>query len=267
MTSIRLLTFNIAHGRGLSLYQGFHSRSGIERNLNRIAELFREQAPDIAALQEVDVRSHWNCRINLLAHIKKAAGYSHAQEAIHTTRAGSKELAYGTGILSRFPITRSSVHPFGSRKLGEKGYQFAEIHINGLLIPLVNLHLDYRSRKRRIIQVEQLIAWLAENRSACTLPIICGDFNSTSKAETDAVQHLYTAVSTFDRYSLHPTNAATFPAQFPLRSLDFILLPSRFHMQSCSVVKCYLSDHRPVLIEFNAGPNDETNLPDQHRAT
>ena len=51
---IRFLTLNIAHGRGLSSYQGFHGVKGIERNLLRISHLFKREAPDIIALQEVD---------------------------------------------------------------------------------------------------------------------------------------------------------------------------------------------------------------------
>jgi hypothetical protein len=37
--SLRILTLNIAHGRGLSAYQGFHSQKGIERCLRRVAVL------------------------------------------------------------------------------------------------------------------------------------------------------------------------------------------------------------------------------------
>ena len=63
---LRLLTLNIAHGRGLSTYQGFHRARGIERNLLRIARLLDREGPDIVAMQEVDEDSHWNQRIHLL---------------------------------------------------------------------------------------------------------------------------------------------------------------------------------------------------------
>jgi len=42
----RVITFNIAHGRGLSLYQGFHSAKYIERNLARITSVLTEADVD-----------------------------------------------------------------------------------------------------------------------------------------------------------------------------------------------------------------------------
>ncbi len=62
----RVLTLNIAHGRGLSTYQWFCSAKRIGQNLGRISELLQEKLPDIVAMQEVDGDSHWNKRIHLL---------------------------------------------------------------------------------------------------------------------------------------------------------------------------------------------------------
>ena len=55
---LRILTLNIAHGRGLSTYQGFHGARCIERNLLRIARLLQREGADIVAMQEVDEDSH-----------------------------------------------------------------------------------------------------------------------------------------------------------------------------------------------------------------
>ncbi len=251
MATIKLLTFNIAHGRGLSFYQGFHSHAGIVRNLDLIADLFREYSPDIVALQEVDVRSHWNRRIDLLAHVKYASGYSFAEAGVHNRREGRHELAYGNAVLSRYPFVKSSVHPFGKSVLGEKGYMYTEVDVGGVPVPLVNLHLDYKSRKKRVDQVEQLISWMGGNGAGVgELPIICGDFNCTSKSESDGVAHLLRHVRIYDEYAIYPQKAATFPAHLPFRQLDFILLPSRFTKVKCRVIPCWLSDHRPVMVTF-----------------
>lgn len=64
--SLRILTFNIAHGRGLSLYQGWHREGTIRRNLDAIAQVIRSSQADIVALQEVDQSSHWNAHLDLL---------------------------------------------------------------------------------------------------------------------------------------------------------------------------------------------------------
>jgi endonuclease/exonuclease/phosphatase family metal-dependent hydrolase len=53
------------------------------------------------------------------------------------------------------------------------------------------------------------------------------------------------------RYTLHPpTGVRTYPALWPQRSLDFIFLPPACRVLHCHVVRCNLSDHRPVMVEF-----------------
>ena len=51
--TLRILTLNIAHGRGLSQYQGFLPERGILRNLSRITKLLERVSPDLVAFQEV----------------------------------------------------------------------------------------------------------------------------------------------------------------------------------------------------------------------
>ena len=59
MQRIRLVTFNIAHGRGLMPLQGMTSARRIRMNLRRIARLLERLRPDIVALQEIDECSRW----------------------------------------------------------------------------------------------------------------------------------------------------------------------------------------------------------------
>ena len=70
-----LMNFNILHGRGLSLYQGFHSSNGIRKKLERITAIVKKLFPDIIAFQEVDQSSHWNRHIDLLKHIQEETEY------------------------------------------------------------------------------------------------------------------------------------------------------------------------------------------------
>ena len=111
------MTLNIAHARGLSPYQGFHSAKSIERNLNRIAYLLRRVDADLVALQEVDEDSHWNKRIHLLNVLQEASHYSHSYLGVHNRRAGRLPLAYGNGLLTKFPIRRAEHQAFGQALL------------------------------------------------------------------------------------------------------------------------------------------------------
>ena len=54
-----------------------------------------------------------------------------------------------------------------------------------------------------------------------------------------------------NNYTLLPKVGRTFPAALPAFSLDFVLLPQECRLVHAEVVRCYLSDHRPVLVEFD----------------
>lgn len=259
---IRFLTLNIAHGRGLSSYQGFHGVKGIERNLLRISHLFKREAPDIIALQEVDAYSHWNKRINLLEYLKSASGYRYSYMGINNLREGRKPLIYGNAILSRYAISYAENQPFGNAALGEKGFLYAEIQFHGEVLPVVNLHLDFRSRKRRITQIERLIEFLEARHvksgsEGFLSPIVCGDFNSRATKQRDAVRHLVRYLSGHCAYQILPNGGKTFPALMPTHGLDFIFVPPSFKIKSCKVLRAYVSDHRPVIADLEMRTGNE----------
>jgi len=247
------MTFNIAHGRGLSLYQGFHSTRSIGRNLDRVARVIVREQPDIVALQEVDERSHWNRHINLLDYLQAATGYPYARHGIHNTRVGRKPLAYGNAFLSKFPIERCEVVPFGEKSIGEKGFMDAQFRIRGALVDVINLHLDFRSRRARLRQAARILEKI-ENRyeaGATPLPpIICGDFNSGSRAIRDALRHIVEETSARAAYDYYPKRHRNFPAHLPSRGLDFFLVAKPFRNARARPLRCFASDHFPVVLKF-----------------
>lgn len=252
---LRILTLNIAHGRGLSTYQGFHGSRGIERNLQKIARLLEREDADIVTMQEVDESSHWNRHIHLLDFLKAEVGYSHSCLKIHNRRVGRLPLAYGNAVLSRFPIEHADHRSFGNATLGEKGFVYTEHQFARRTLPVVNLHLDFRSRARRIRQVECLIDFLEAqlNKNGgkdSLLPIVCGDFNSRSNRAQDAVMHLYNYLQAHCAYELYPKKGCTFPSLMPIRGLDFVIVPSGYKVIDCKIVRSYVSDHRPVLVDL-----------------
>ncbi|MEM1221971.1 MAG: endonuclease/exonuclease/phosphatase family protein [Verrucomicrobiota bacterium] len=252
---LRLLTLNIAHGRGLSAYQGFHSARAIERNLRRIADLLKETQPQIVALQEVDEDSHWNKGIHLLDFLRKDADFKHSHLGVHNRREGRLPLAYGNGLLSQFEIEHAEHEAFGDAVLGEKGFLYTELCLPTGHLPVVNLHLDFRSRRRRIEQVERLIRYLearhqAKGEETYLSPIVCGDFNSRSGKPNDAVRHFFEYLQGYCAYQLLPTAGRTFPSLLPTHGLDFVFVPPTCEVVHCEVLKSYVSDHRPVLVDL-----------------
>lgn len=254
MARVRIVSLNIAHGRGLNPIQGLTTRSGLERNLRRVADLLRRLEPDIVALQEIDERSRWAGNFDQLEYLRLHTGMPHGAFGVHNRRGGMINLAYGNAFLSRHPIVSSETVTFGQRQIGEKGFIFAEFAIEGTLLPLVNLHLHYRSRAHRFRQLDRLLDFLREKRAAHgghwpMLPIVCGDFNTPSGA-ADVTSALLRHLTDLAPYSLHPRIGRTFPSPLPARLLDFIFLPPRAGKAKCEVVKAMVSDHRPVMVEF-----------------
>lgn len=253
---LRVVTFNIAHGRGLSFYQGFHSEKGILKNVDRIGQLLQKHRADVIALQEIDEDSHWNKNINLLAALQSHTGFEHAVLGVNNHRLGRKPLKYGNAILSRFPVQSWENTRFGNKDLGEKGFLYAEVQVDGgVIVPIINLHLDYKSKRNRIVQIEHIIDWIRERKhpgeeTRRLAPIVCGDFNSRSLLAGDAVRHLFNYLADHGHYAVYPLNSRTFPAHWPRTGIDFILLPEPYKKLHCEVLPTRTSDHCPVLLEF-----------------
>ena len=77
-----------------------------------------------------------------------------------------------------------------------------------------------------------------------------GDFNNPGSRD-DATASLLSHLSDYCDYTLHPVDEKTFPSPLPRRALDFVFLPAGCTQVRCEVVRSLLSDHLPVLVEFN----------------
>lgn len=255
MQPIRLVTFNIAHGRGLSPYQGMVGPAGLRRNLLKIASLLHKLKPDVVALQEVDVDSHWNDRMNLLEFLRAHSEFPHAVMGVTNARGGRRPLNYGNGLLSRFPIRSHETITFSREQVGGKGFLFAELDVGGShLLPVVNLHLDYKSRGSRMRQIDRLFDYVEHHypqrgHDWLVPPVYCGDLNNPSH-RPDATLLLRTQVARHGDYSVHPMDGQTFPSPWPVTALDFVFLPPACRDARSQVIPTLASDHRPVQVEF-----------------
>jgi len=251
---VRIVTFNIAHGRGLTPIQGFTSPRKLRLNLRRIAALLETLKPDIVALQEIDECSRWAGNFDHLDYLRVHTGFPHSIFGINNRRHGLVNLSYGNAILSKGPIMESETVVFGSRRVGEKGFLYTEIDLGGRKVPIVNLHLHFSSRATRLKQLDLMLDWLREKERArgrvwSVPPVICGDFNNSGTRD-DATAALLGHLSIYGDYSLYPVTGCTFPSPLPRRMLDFVFVPPGCRSVKCEIVRSFLSDHRPVVVEF-----------------
>ncbi|MSU45916.1 MAG: hypothetical protein EXS42_02010 [Lacunisphaera sp.] len=140
--------------------------------------------------------------------------------------------------------------------LGAKGFLFVETEIvAGRRLPVISLHLHHSSRKQRLLQAGILMKFMIERRNQRVArkwvapPILCGDFNNPPH-QPDATAMLLGYCEETNNYALLPKTDRTFPAALPALVLDLVLLPQECRPLHAEVVRCYLSDHRPVLVEF-----------------
>ncbi len=256
MAKLRLLTFNVAHARGtLPVHQGLRSAVRIRRNLLKIAALIRKVKADIVAVQEVDENSSWNGRYNHLTFLSEHSDLPFTAIGLTNQRAGRYPLNYGNGVLSRWPIRHAESKTFGPSQLGGKGFLHVEAEVSaGRHLPLINLHLHHASRKQRLLQAGVVMKFITQRTAErgghwIAPPIICGDFNNAAHMP-DATAMLLGYCEETNNYTLLPKTGRTFPAALPTFSLDFMLLPQEYQVAHSEIVRCYLSDHLPVLVEF-----------------
>ena len=258
MTPLRIVTYNIAHGRGLSPFTGLSTRRGIRARLTKIAKLIGAFEADVVALQEIDQDSSWAGSFDQLEYLRRFTRFPHAVFGLNTRSNGFFRFNYGNAFLSRHPIVDSENIVFGKRTIGEKGFLFMEIDVGGRRVPLVNMHLHHRSRARRIRQVGLLMDYLTRKAAEpppgapgggwALQPIVCGDLNNPSHT-ADATRSLFQFFSRNGHYRLFPMEEKTYPSPLPQRTLDFVFLPPGCVETSCRVARSFLSDHRPVVVD------------------
>lgn len=256
MPRLRFLTFNIAHGRGLTpIHQSLRSAAALQANLMKIAALIKRLGADIVAVQEVDENSRWAGSFNHLTYLSEHCGLPFTAIGLTNVRGGVYPRNYGNGVLSRWPILHAETTTFGKRQLGDKGFLFVETEVApGRRLPLINLHLHHASRQQRLVQAGILMKFITQRTAErkahwVAPPLMCGDFNNAPH-QPDATAMLLGYCEETNNYTLLPKAGRTFPAAMPVFSLDFVLLPQECRVIHSEIVRCHLSDHRPVLVEF-----------------
>jgi len=119
-SELKLLTLNIAHGRGPILHQGLVKQKTILKWMEKIADLLMDHQPDIVALQEIDEDSQWNGNLDLLEFLRSKAVYENASYGMHNRHDGKYRLNYGNAFLSKFPIIAEELVVSDKKKLAQK---------------------------------------------------------------------------------------------------------------------------------------------------
>mgnify|MGYP003574523634 FL=1 len=100
-SSLRIMTVNIAHGRGESFHQLLQRTKTTLTNLDSIAALLRCSGADIVALQEADGPSFWSGNFNHVDYLSDNGAFSQSVQGMHVNGLG---LSYGTALMANLAL-------------------------------------------------------------------------------------------------------------------------------------------------------------------
>lgn len=255
--TLRILTWNVAHGRGTAFNQIFVREKTFLSNLDAISKVLRKSQADIVALQELDSASLWSGGFDHSDKIAHDAGYDWKAHAEH---ASSWLFNFGTAVLSRLPIISTSAHRFApSPPTLRKGFVVSQVvwphadHPSDTsTIDVVSVHLDFLQDETRASQITELAERMAESKNPM---IILGDFNSEWDAPESSVQALSERLN-LTVYKPDSTLLETHNSQ----RIDWILLSPEMEFVNYSVLPDVVSDHQAVLAEIRFKPRASSSI-------
>lgn len=236
--SLRVMTWNIAAGHG---------------DLSKIAKVIGESGAEIVALQEVDV--HWSERSAFVDQADSLAKSLHMQVrfapiySIRDSVGSGVTREFGVAVLSRYPIVDSKNHSITRLSTQQQnatpalapGFLETTIDVHGTRIRAFSTHLDYRGNP--VVRQQQVAEMLSIFGSSAGPIVLFGDLNATPTAVelSPLLQKLQ------DAWVPAPGNDLTYPADKPVKRIDYVLTSSDFVSSSSIVPVTEASDHRPVI--------------------
>jgi len=239
--TLRVMTINLAHGRGSGLHQAFQDGERARENLDAVREVIQREAPQVVALQEADAASVWSGAFDHVDYLASSTGFASGMLAVHAEGGGQM---YGTALLTQLPVIEKRAYTFvPAPATFPKGFSLLTVRwpANGELVDVVSLHLEPLRSNVRQSQARQLIAALADRGRPL---VVMGDFN-TEWGHKDGVLESIINDLNLQTFRQEAQDLETFPRLG--RRLDWILASQHFEFAGFTVLPERLSDHRAVV--------------------
>ncbi|HRN28029.1 MAG TPA: endonuclease/exonuclease/phosphatase family protein [Ignavibacteriaceae bacterium] len=259
MSTLKVLTYNIAHGRGLSLNQALLSKSALLKNLNFIAEIIKQENPDVVGLQEIDSPSIWSRNLDQVKILAGLIDFPFYFSANHSNlNIGDYRINYGTALLSKFNFSSTHSLPFVLNKLDTKGLVTAKIRIpafNNNEVYFASLHLDFLRKKIRREQITSAIKFLTKVNHPL---IVFGDFNCEWGPDKNCLQ-IFKEELDLEVYKPEEY-LPTYPSTKPKKRFDWIIFSKVFKVIDYRTINVTASDHLPIVAKITYKPEDIKNF-------
>ncbi len=261
LRSLKVLTYNIAHGRGPVDDNWEESGDAKRKRISQIAQLLKQTDADFVVINEVDFYSTWSGHQNQAEALAREAGYHDWVEQRNVDfRFLYGGLQFGNAILSRFPIVAAEEIAYPAHSAwedwlaGRKRGVVCTLKLPGdRQLRVAAIHLEHRREINRVRGAE-IIVDLARSSE---IPLIAaGDFNSSlpgfPRANITADgKNAMEILQASELFRLRPQQGPqpadlTYSSAEPEQVIDWILIPASSEFDTYAVIKSELSDHRPV---------------------
>jgi endonuclease/exonuclease/phosphatase family metal-dependent hydrolase len=265
VTHIRVLSFNIAHGRGATDDNWEGAIAEKRKRIDDIAQLIAKADADVVVLNEVDFSSTWSGHQNQAEAIALAAGFPYWVEQRNLDfRFVYGSWKFGNAVLSRFPIVDAEAMEFPALRSSERVLAGCKQGVVCTLqlsqsqqIGILAVHLEHRSEDTRVLSAKLIIKAVEASKMPL---VVLGDFNSTpssfphsqSSADGQNAMDLLIESSRFDLnvQKLPTQQEMTYSSTLPTRVIDWILIPKNWQFTDYRLISSRLSDHLPVVADL-----------------
>jgi endonuclease/exonuclease/phosphatase family metal-dependent hydrolase len=217
-----------------------HRGVGLDRrlDLDRIAEVIAETAPDVVGLQEV-IREEGAARTDQAAYLaeKLGMGLVMGETRVHGTG------GYGNAVLTRLPVLGAERRDLSHGEREPRGALRVDLDVTGTPLHVFNCHLGLGLGERRE-QLQLLGRFIRDSHRLAGPRVLVGDFNEWHRGPiTRGLRREFSSPMRRMR--------RTHPAMFPLFALDRIywdveLQGREFHVHRSRLARV-ASDHLPVV--------------------
>lgn len=218
-------------------------RGSARPDLTAIADVVRQYAPDVLAVQEI--------RRGQAAELARLLGWQHRWARKHHPYTPLMWwLSEGLSILSPFPldaVQRESISPGVSTwTYRHRVLLAASANRDGEYLRIYDTHLAaHHHPDERIAQAARVAQRIRTDNAP--LVVVAGDLNAAG--EVEVIREFRPA------HLVDPGGGPTNPAIAPRQRLDYVLIPERAHLveqhEPAGGERWWaISDHVPVMVEF-----------------
>ncbi len=241
---IKIVTFNIAHGKGLD---------GIV-DIDRQAQHIYECKPDIVFLQEIDMYTKRAGEKNQIREFSKKIFLPYCSMESNITL---EDGYYGDGIISRFPIGFSVNYlmPLTDLKHEQRGILCNRISLGTTKINLFSVHLStyYDERILACKELNRIISKIDKNE----IIIVGGDFN-VGVTRLGKGRYTFEKSDTYEEYEILskklkklPNTEDTWFSSLGQGCIDTIFYSKNIELKKYETVDSNnKSDHSAIYAEF-----------------